>query len=135
MNHPPGSYVPSALAGGLGYVFSCHSTAACGSSSWQTREAEKPVVSAGFPSWQCCVMKKHQQNQGGEQNQKDRSDQCKIENALCSYHRIRFFNEKCIFTGYVYIPGHLLMQLFPPEEKNKCIFLSALAIRAENTVS
>lgn len=29
----------------------------------ETREAEKPVVSAGFPGRDRCVMKKHQQNQ------------------------------------------------------------------------
>lgn len=90
------------------------------------REAEKPVVSAGFPSWDHCVMKKHQQNQGGEQNQKDQSEQCKIWNALCCYHWIRLLNVKCIFTGCVYIPGHLLMQLFSPREKDRsllCIFL------------
>lgn len=63
MNHPPGSYVPLEAAGGLGQGFSYHGTTAFGSSYWQTREAEKPVVSAGFPGRDRCVMKKHQENQ------------------------------------------------------------------------
>lgn len=65
VNPNPGSYMPSELTGGLGYVFSYHSF---GSSHWQTRWAEWPVVSAGFPSWDHGAMKKHQRNQGVEQN-------------------------------------------------------------------
>lgn len=68
------------------------------------------------PGWR---RNEDQRNQGGEQNQNDQSDQCKIENALCFYHCVRLFNVRCIFPGYVYAPGHLLVQLFPPEEKDK----------------
>lgn len=77
-NQHPGPFVPLDEAGGLRSAFPYHSTSAFGSSDWQGGEAERAVASAGSPPWACCAMKKQQQSQGGEHNQKDQSDPCQI---------------------------------------------------------
>lgn len=77
-NQDPGPFLPLDEARGFGSVFPSHSTPAFGGSDWQGGEADKAVASAGFLRWVCCEIKKYQWNQGGERNQNDQSDPCKI---------------------------------------------------------